>query len=327
MWNLASFIEAFLFIDLNMNKGTKLTVIVFSDIVDYTKISSESQSSAMTFVKQHQEHTKSLLKKYNGVLLKNLGDGLLLKFESTRESVLFSIDLQKLEKSYEIRISINQGDVIQQDSDIYGDGVNIASRINSYSPKGGIVLSKSVADDVNSEKDISLINIGEYYLKGKKNPFILFVVKNKGVNVKQKIVKSSLWGKATTIFNNRQSGYGTREYTTKSIFFYCSSLILMIVGALYHYLLYFYLLSIILQFSSLDFYITYYISTYLNINSPSVNHLLGFVGMIVGSKNSGCEFDFKKMEVKLSISKRLFIRMNKMEWNLRLFVFGTTFDR
>ena len=310
-----------------MNAGTKLTVIVFSDIVDYTKISSDSQTTALSFVKQHEKDVKSLLDKYNGDLLKNLGDGLLLKFESTRDSALFSIDLQKLEKSYELRISIHQGDVIQEESDIYGDGVNVASRINNYSPKGGIVLSKSVADDVSNEKDISLIDIGEYYLKGKKALFQLFVVKNKGINVKQKIIKSNLWGKVTKIFNDRESGFGTREFTTKSIFFYISSLALMILGSLYHYLFYFYFLSSIFQVFNLDFYIFNFITTYLNVSSPSLNHLLGFIGLIIGIKNSGCEFDFSKMEAKLSISKRIFIRLNQMECNLRLFFFGTRFDR
>ena len=66
-----------------MPTDTKLAVIVFSDIADYTKLSSESQSSAVALVKQHESDAKELIKKYNGTLLKNLGDGLLFKFDST----------------------------------------------------------------------------------------------------------------------------------------------------------------------------------------------------------------------------------------------------
>ncbi len=66
---------------MESQNSTKLAVVVFSDIVDFTKLSSESQSEAVALVKQHEKDVSDLIPKHNGQLLKNLGDGLLLKFD------------------------------------------------------------------------------------------------------------------------------------------------------------------------------------------------------------------------------------------------------
>ena len=307
-----------------MSTDTKLAVIVFSDIADYTKLSSESQSSAVALVKQHESDAKELIKKYNGTLLKNLGDGLLFKFDSTRQSVLFSIELQKLEKPYKLRISIHQGDVISEESDVYGDGVNIASRINSYSPEEGIVLSKSVADDVNNEKDILVLNIGEFYLKGQNSPFTLYVIYNDGINTKQKIVTRNPWGKTTRIYKDN---HGIRQYSSLSLLFYLSWIVLKAIGGFTHYLFYFYIYTFIFRFLNLEVYATNFIDTYLHINSSSFSYILGFIGLITGLRHSGCEINFSTMEVKLSITKKTFLKINQMRYNLMILFWGKNYMR
>jgi len=304
--------------------NTKLTVIVFSDIVNYTKLSSESQSSAVALVKQHERDAKDLIKKYNGTLLKNLGDGLLFKFDSTRQSVLFSIELQNLEKQYKLRISIHQGDVISDKSDVYGDGVNISSRINSYCPEQGIVLSKSVADDVNNEKDILILNIGEFYLKGQNSPFTLYVIYNEGINVKQKIVIRNSWGKTTKIYKENR---GIRQFSSASILFYVSWIVLKVIGGFYHYMFYFYLYAFIFKFLNLEFYATNIIDTYLHINSSDFSYILGFVGLITGLRHSGCEINFSTMEVKLSLSKKIFLKINQMRYKLMILFWGNDYKK
>ena len=222
----------------------KLTVILFSDIVDFTSMSSESQSSSIKYLKEHRQDIDDLLPQYNGKLLKNLGDGLLVSFDSCRDSVLLAIELQRMDKPFKLRISIHQGDVISEESDVYGDGVNIASRINSYSPEEGIVLSKSVADDVNNEKDISILNIGEFYLKGQNSPFTLYVIYNKGINNKQKIVIRNSWGKTTKNYRGNRS---IRQHSNVSILYYVSWIVLKVLGGFYHYLLYFYIYTFIFK--------------------------------------------------------------------------------
>ena len=307
-----------------MPTDTKLAVIVFSDIADYTKLSSESQSSAVALVKQHESDAKELIKKYNGTLLKNLGDGLLFKFDSTRQSVLFSIELQKLEKPYKLRISIHQGDVISEESDVYGDGVNIASRINSYSPEEGIVLSKSVADDVNNEKDILVLNIGEFYLKGQNSPFTLYVIYNKGINTKQKIVTRNPWGKTTIIYKDNR---GIRQYSRWTLLFFISWIVSKIIGSFIHYLFYFYIYTFIFEFLNLELYTANFIDTYLHVNSSSFSYILGFIGLISGFRYSGCKIDFSTMEVKISISKKIFLKINQMRYRLFLLFFMKDYKR
>ena len=187
----------------------KLTVILFSDIVDFTTMSSESQSSSIKYLKEHRKDIDDLLPQYKGKLLKNLGDGLLVSFDSCRDSVLLAIELQRMNKPFKLRISIHQGDIFHEDGDVFGDGVNIASRLNEFSPIGGIVLSKNVSDNVINEKDIKTYSIGEYYLKGKKKPIRLFTISNKEINVNQKITRKNRYSTNTKTFSRTDKGIAT----------------------------------------------------------------------------------------------------------------------
>ena len=147
----------------------KLKAIVFTDIVDFTKLSSSDEHYALTIIDKQRELLKPIVKRYNGEWLKEIGDGLLLSFDSSLDAVNCSIQMQQALKKiddFKIRIGIHQGDIFIKDGDVFGDDVNIASRIESYAPKGGIAISDKINMDISGVKDIKTSFIGHRRLKG-----------------------------------------------------------------------------------------------------------------------------------------------------------------
>lgn len=147
----------------------KLKAIVFTDIADFTKLSAQDEQKALDLIKLQNEIIKPIVKKYNGEWLKELGDGLLLSFDSSLEAVRCSIEIQETLKEIQdlnIRIGIHQGDIFIKDGDIFGDDVNIASRIEGYAPVGGISISQKVHQDISGVSDIKTSFIGHKKLKG-----------------------------------------------------------------------------------------------------------------------------------------------------------------
>jgi len=149
----------------------KLKAIVFADLVNFTAISEEDEQKALDLIEKQVKISKPIVLKHNGEWLKELGDGFLFCFDSSLEAVRCSIEIQEAIKSIEgltIRIGIHQGDIFTKDGDIFGSDVNIASRVQGFSPEGGISLSDKVYKDILSVKDIKTKFIGHKKLKGIK---------------------------------------------------------------------------------------------------------------------------------------------------------------
>ena len=147
----------------------KLKAIVFTDIVDFTKLSAEDEQHALNLIDKQREIVKPIVDKHNGEWLKEIGDGLLLSFDSSLDAVNCSIEIQQSLKDIEdfkIRIGIHQGDIFLKGGDVFGDDVNIAARIESFSPIGGIAISDKVDKDIAGVKDIKTSFIGHKNLKG-----------------------------------------------------------------------------------------------------------------------------------------------------------------
>ena len=149
----------------------KLKAIVFTDIVDFTKLSAEDEQHALNLIDKQREIVKPIVEMHNGEWLKEIGDGLLFSFDSSLDAVNCSIDIQQSLKDIEdfkIRIGIHQGDIFIKDGDVFGDDVNIASRVESFSPAGGVTISDKVYKDIQGVKEIKTSFIGHKPLKGVK---------------------------------------------------------------------------------------------------------------------------------------------------------------
>ena len=121
----------------------KLKAIVFTDIADFTSISAKDEQKAVELIQKQNEIIKPIVEQHNGEWLKEIGDGLLFSFDSSLEAVRCSIEIQETLKNIDdlnIRIGIHQGDIFIKDGDVFGDDVNIASRIEGFAPIGGISI-------------------------------------------------------------------------------------------------------------------------------------------------------------------------------------------
>jgi adenylate cyclase len=127
----------------------RLAAVMFTDIVDYSKLMNADESKAMELLNQHDKIAEDCFSDYNGKLIKKIGDADFIEFSSALDAVKCAINLQDRFKKrnqttenifdeINIRIGIHVGDIIEKEDDIFGDGVNIASRIVSIANGGNL---------------------------------------------------------------------------------------------------------------------------------------------------------------------------------------------
>jgi len=147
----------------------KLAAIVFTDIVGYTKLASDNQSKASALLKQQRDLFQPIVSKFNGSWIKEVGDGLILTFDTVTDAVNCCIKLQDASKridDLDLRIGIHQGEILIEENDIIGDDVNIAARIEPFAAPGGIAISNKVNDALIREAEFTTKYLGKPKLKG-----------------------------------------------------------------------------------------------------------------------------------------------------------------
>jgi TolB-like protein/class 3 adenylate cyclase/Flp pilus assembly protein TadD len=151
-----------------MNTQRQLAAIMFTDIVGYTALMGKNSEQAMQLVKVSMRMQKPLVKKHHGKWLKEMGDGAMAQFGSALDAVNCALEIQRASREgldADIRIGIHSGDITIEDNDIYGDGVNVASRLESIADPGGIYISDSVLKSIQGQTDIQTKDLGEVQLK------------------------------------------------------------------------------------------------------------------------------------------------------------------
>jgi class 3 adenylate cyclase len=136
----------------------QLAAIMFTDMVGYSAMAQKDEALALELLEEHRRILREILALFHGTEIKTIGDGFLLQFRSALEAVQCAIELQRTfakrnhdvssERRIELKIGIHLGDVIRRDGDVYGDGVNIASRIEPLAGPGGICISEDVERQV-----------------------------------------------------------------------------------------------------------------------------------------------------------------------------------
>ena len=157
----------------------KLAAILFSDIAGFTKLTALDEEKAFELINQQRELFQPLVKQYDGEWLKEIGDGLLLLFSSSKKALNCAIALQEQSSKIDnlnIRIGLHQGDVIKSENDVIGDDVNIASRIEPLSAIGGIAISEKVVMDLTSSPEYKFKYLGIPELKGVEQNIKVFSV-------------------------------------------------------------------------------------------------------------------------------------------------------
>jgi class 3 adenylate cyclase/TolB-like protein/Tfp pilus assembly protein PilF len=155
----------------------KLAAILFSDIEDYSTLIGSHEGLGLEILKQSRDIQKPLVESHNGKWLKEMGDGVLAQFDSAVDAVKCALEIQKKaysELEVKIRIGIHLGDVTVENEDVFGDGVNIASRIQSIADPGGIYISESVREAIHAQSDIISNYLGDVELKNVNRPIRIY---------------------------------------------------------------------------------------------------------------------------------------------------------
>jgi class 3 adenylate cyclase/tetratricopeptide (TPR) repeat protein len=157
----------------------KLAAIMFTDIVGYSALMSENESSALRVLDTTREIIKEALLQFNGEFVKEIGDGTLSIFQSSWDAVSCAIEIQRAlskESHAQLRIGIHIGDIVFSENDIFGDGVNIAARIQMACDPGSIFISEKVYDDIRNKQGISARFMGEKHLKNIGQPVKIYAI-------------------------------------------------------------------------------------------------------------------------------------------------------
>ena len=150
----------------------KHAAIMFTDIVGYTALMGSDEDRAFEVLARNREIHKKLINQYNGTLIKEMGDGMLISFNLASEAVRCAIEIQKASKVHglPLKIGIHEGEMVFEGNDVLGDGVNIASRLQENTPESCITISASVYRDIKNKSDIKTEFIGEKEFKNVDEP-------------------------------------------------------------------------------------------------------------------------------------------------------------
>src|ERR1043165_3543709 len=164
----------------------QLAAILFADMTGYTALMQENEQLARSKRQRLKEVLEDTIARFHGKILQYYGDGSLSIFNSAIDSVHAAIEIQQQllqQPRVDLRIGIHTGDVTIEEGSIYGDGVNLASRIESLAVPGAIFISDKVYNEVKNQDDIAAIELGYFELKNISHPVHVYAVANEGLVV------------------------------------------------------------------------------------------------------------------------------------------------
>jgi TolB-like protein/Tfp pilus assembly protein PilF len=162
-----------------MQPNRQLAAIMFTDIVGYTALMGDDEDKAFKLLRQNREMQQPLIKQFNGNLIKETGDGILASFSTVTDAVFCAIAIQQSCNEIlhlQLRIGIHLGEVLFQSNDVFGDGVNIASRIEALAPVASIWISEPVYNNISNKKDIRTKFVQTVQLKNVKEMVRIYEV-------------------------------------------------------------------------------------------------------------------------------------------------------
>src|SRR5215472_12943724 len=153
----------------------KLAAIMFTDMVGYSTLSQRDDKLALELLEEHRGILRKIFPDFNGTEIKTIGDAFLVEFNSALEAAQCTIEIQRAfakrnadapaHRQIELKIGIHIGDVVHRDGDVYGDGVNIASRIESVAGAGGICVSMDVERQIRNAVETRFEKLAPIELK------------------------------------------------------------------------------------------------------------------------------------------------------------------
>ncbi len=166
----------------------RLAAILAADVVGYSRLMGEDEAGTLARLQAHREALiDPKIAEHHGRLVKLMGDGALVEFASVVDAVECAVEIQRAmaarhegvpqDQRIVLRIGINIGDVIVEGEDIYGDGVNVAARLEGLAEPGGICISRAARDQIRDKLDFELEDLGEHEVKNIARPIRVFRVR------------------------------------------------------------------------------------------------------------------------------------------------------
>jgi TolB-like protein/class 3 adenylate cyclase/Flp pilus assembly protein TadD len=169
----------------------RLAAILAADVVGYSRLVGVDEEGTLARLRMlRREVVDPMIKEHRGRIVRITGDGILVEFASVVDAVRCAVDTQRemalrnsevpVDQRIEFRIGINLGDIMDDEGDIYGDGVNVAARLEALAPPGGICVSRVVRDQVRDKLNFTFDDRGEQQVKNIARPVRIFDVKLAG---------------------------------------------------------------------------------------------------------------------------------------------------
>ena len=162
-----------------MSSTRQLAAIMFTDIVGYTSLMGKDEARALEILETNRNIQKPLIKRHGGRFLKEVGDGILASFPAASDAVMCAGSIQHASGDHpglQLRIGIHVGEVVFENDDVFGDGVNIASRISDITPPGSIWITDPVRSNIRNKPGVTTEFRVEEELKNVDEPIRLYEV-------------------------------------------------------------------------------------------------------------------------------------------------------
>jgi len=163
-----------------------LAAIMFTDMVGYTALMQENEHQAKVNRDRHRKVQQEACHRHSGKILQYYGDGTLVIFNSAIEAVSCAVEIQtelKKEPVINLRIGMHTGDIVYDDEGVYGDSVNIASRIEGLAVSGSVLISGKLTDEIKNQPEFSTKLLDAFNLKNVKEPVDVYAITNDPLTV------------------------------------------------------------------------------------------------------------------------------------------------
>jgi class 3 adenylate cyclase len=164
-------------------KDRQLAAILFADMVGYTRMMGQNEESTLQMLGQNRKISKKWIRRFRGTYLKEMGDGFIAIFYTATEAVQSALEIQReinTTQSFTVRMGIHIAEIVFTDTDAFGDGMNIASRISATARGGEICVSGAVYENIRNREPITIEPLGLTELKNVDHPVQVYRIRTAG---------------------------------------------------------------------------------------------------------------------------------------------------